>query len=119
MKAAFGGRYEAEKLWKFGGRVGCIKHALSTCFTNCMDSEPKGHADVKLNSDLLDKIAAVENFYNRREDKAKRLICAFPQKSGTRPWRSHYQHLKAAYDNYRILCICKKKMSRLLATCLP
>jgi hypothetical protein len=61
----------------------------------------------------------INTLYNRREDKAKRLICAIPQKSGTRPWRSHYQRLKAAYDNYRILCICKKKMSRLLATCLP
>jgi hypothetical protein len=51
-----------------------------------VDSEPKGHADAKLNSDLLEEIAAVENFYNRREDKAKRLICVIPQKSpGARP----------------------------------
>jgi hypothetical protein len=81
-----------------------------------MDSEPKGHADAKLNSDLLDKITAVENFYNRREDEAKRLICAIPQKSVTRPWSSHYLRLKAPYDNFTVYC--KKKMSRLLATCL-
>jgi hypothetical protein len=102
MKAAFDGRYEAEKLWKFGGRVGCVEHALSTSVTYCMDSKPKGQADAKLNSDLSDKITAVEKFYNCREDKAKRLICATPQKSGTRPWRSHYQRLKAADDNYTV-----------------
>ena len=102
MKAAFDGRYEENKQWKFGGRVGCTEHALSTCVTYCMESEPKGHADAKLKSEVLDKINAVENFYNRREDKAKRLICAIPEKSGTRPWRSHYHRLKAANDNYTV-----------------
>jgi len=64
-----------------------------------MESEPKGYDNVKLKSELLDIINEVENFYNRREDKAIRLICAIPEKSGTRPWRSHYLRLKAAYEN--------------------
>ena len=102
MKSAFDGRHEGDKQWKFSGRVGCTEHSLSTCITYCMEAEPKGHADAKLQSDLLDKINAVENFYNRREDKAKKLICVIPEKSDTRPWRSHYQRLKAAHDNYTV-----------------
>jgi len=61
MKVAFDGRYEGQKQWKFGGRVDCTEYALSTCitFTYCMKSELKGHADVKLKSELLDKINGV------------------------------------------------------------
>jgi len=86
MKATFDGRHEGEKQWKFRGRVGCTKHALSTCIPYCMEPEPKEHANSKLKAKLLNKLIAVENFYNRREDKAKGLIRAIPEKSGTWTW---------------------------------
>lgn len=100
MKAAFDGRWETEK-HNFGGRIGCIEHALSTCLTHVLDAESK-ESNSELQEQLLSKMNTVENFYNRRDDKAKKLVKAIPQKSTTRPWRFHYHRLSAAVQNYEI-----------------
>ena len=99
MKAAFDGRWETADC-NFGGRIGCTEHALSTCLTFVLDAEPKGHCRLELQDQLLDKITTIENFYNRRDDKAKKLVRAIPEKSTTRPWRSYYNRLLAAVQNY-------------------
>ena len=101
MKAAFDGRWETAD-HNFGGRIGCSEHALSTCLTYVLDAEPKGHCKLELKDQLMDKINIIENFYNRRDDKAKKLKRAIPEKSTTRPWRSHYNRLLAAVHNYGV-----------------
>ena len=99
MKAAFDGRWETAD-HNFGGRIGCTEHALSTCLTNVLDAEPKGHCRLELKDKLMDTINNIESFYNRRDDRAKNLVRAIPGKSTTRPWRSHYNRFLAAAHNY-------------------
>ena len=101
MKAAFDRRWETADR-NFGGRIGCTEHAMSTCLTYVLDAEPKGHCRPELKDQLMDTINAIENFYNRRDDKAKKLVRTIPEKSTNRPWRSHYNRLLAAVHNYGV-----------------
>ena len=73
---------------------------MSTCPSFVLDAEPKGHCRLELQDQLLDKITTIENFYNRRDDKAKKLVRAIPEKSTTRPWRSYCNRLLDAVQNY-------------------
>ena len=84
MKAAFDGRWEIAD-HNFGGRIWCTEHALSTCLIYVLDTE-----QFELKDQLMDKTIAIENLHNRRDDKAKKLVRAIPEKSTTRPRRSHY-----------------------------
>lgn len=93
MCAAFDGRHLSTV--NFGGRIGCVEHALSTCVKDVFEKSPAAALEA-----LLSQLTAVENFYGTRDDRAKRLARSIPEKCVTRPWRYHYSRLLAAVDNY-------------------
>lgn len=95
MVAAFDGRYPTTL--NLGGRIGCTEHALSTCVKDVFEKSPP-----ELLSGMLSNLTSVESFYNVRDQNAKRLKRAIPDKSTTRPWRFQHSRLRSAVDNYTV-----------------
>ena len=79
----------------FAGRVGCVKHALSTRINDVFSKEAQ--VDLRF---VIDQLSTIETFYNKRPGLARDLQLTIPGKSITQPWRSFFNRLNAMVRNY-------------------